>query len=253
MKDTVPKQRKNYEVDRGPHAGLNPSLRSNPIIHDFIPVLSSQDLKKHTHGLNMYFTVVNISIHKRQGYWRCSLTQQSLGKGKEYTLDVSPVHHRTHTQCSDVFSNVVGNQRFHPDSNPKTILPSEDCAYCHHACLLPLVTDLKHGHYGCREGVKVCRRVVLKDEPVTEPRRENNAELCCVLFCSCRNQFSSSQETRQITLHALCFPKGQARPVSVFLRSIMCMCFSGNHRMLNIPQIKRIGNSVFPYFMLNYS
>lgn len=51
IKDTVPKQRKNYEVDGGPHARLNPSLRSNPIIHHLIPVLSSQNLRKHTHSL----------------------------------------------------------------------------------------------------------------------------------------------------------------------------------------------------------
>lgn len=48
IKDTVPKQCKNNEVDRRPHARLNPSLRSNPIVHHFVPVLSSQDLRKHT-------------------------------------------------------------------------------------------------------------------------------------------------------------------------------------------------------------
>lgn len=72
--------------------------------------------------------------------------------------------------------------------------------------LLSLVTDLKHGHDGCRKGVKVCRRVVFKDEPVTgtgwAKRWEGKAELCLTLFCSGRNQFSPSQE-RLCSMHSV--------------------------------------------------
>lgn len=54
MKDTVSKQCEHNKVDGGPHAGLHSSLRSNTIVHDLVPVLSGQDLRKHTHNHTEY-------------------------------------------------------------------------------------------------------------------------------------------------------------------------------------------------------
>lgn len=43
--DTVSKKRQHNEVDRGEHAATNASLRLNPVVHDGIPVLASQNLR----------------------------------------------------------------------------------------------------------------------------------------------------------------------------------------------------------------
>lgn len=51
MKDTVPKEGEDDEVDGEHHATLHAPLRLDAIIHDLIPVLARQDLKdrdKHT-------------------------------------------------------------------------------------------------------------------------------------------------------------------------------------------------------------
>lgn len=51
MKDTVPEEGEDDEVDGEHHAALHAPLRLDPIIHNLIPVLASQDLKdrdKHT-------------------------------------------------------------------------------------------------------------------------------------------------------------------------------------------------------------
>lgn len=44
--DTVSKQRENDEVNRGEHAAANPSLRLDPMVHDSVPVLTCENLKK---------------------------------------------------------------------------------------------------------------------------------------------------------------------------------------------------------------
>ena len=45
-KDTVSKEREHNEIDRGEHAAANPSLRLDPVVHDGVPILSSQNLSK---------------------------------------------------------------------------------------------------------------------------------------------------------------------------------------------------------------
>lgn len=44
--DTVSKEREHDEVNRGEHAAANTSLRLDPVVHDSIPVLASQNLRK---------------------------------------------------------------------------------------------------------------------------------------------------------------------------------------------------------------
>lgn len=44
--DTVSKEREDDEVDGGEHAAANPSLRLDPVVHDGVPVLASQNLRK---------------------------------------------------------------------------------------------------------------------------------------------------------------------------------------------------------------
>lgn len=50
IKDTVSKQSEHYKVYGRPHARLHTSLRANAVVHHLVPVLSSQDLRKHTHN-----------------------------------------------------------------------------------------------------------------------------------------------------------------------------------------------------------
>lgn len=45
MKDTISKQSQNNEVDRWPHPRLHSTLRPDAIVHDFIPVLASENLE----------------------------------------------------------------------------------------------------------------------------------------------------------------------------------------------------------------
>ena len=48
IKDTVPKQSEDYEVDGRPHAVLHASLGPDPIVHHLIPVLTGQNLQTNT-------------------------------------------------------------------------------------------------------------------------------------------------------------------------------------------------------------
>lgn len=54
LEDTVSKQCENYKVDGRPHARLHSSLRANTVVHNLIPVLASQDLRKHIHKHTAY-------------------------------------------------------------------------------------------------------------------------------------------------------------------------------------------------------
>ena len=45
MKDTVPEEGEDDEVDGEHHAALHTPLRLDPIIHDRIPILARQNLK----------------------------------------------------------------------------------------------------------------------------------------------------------------------------------------------------------------
>lgn len=147
-----------------------------------------------------------------------SITNTGAGDWQEYTLDGSPIHDRTHShlscECVQARRDTGRTWQRFKICHQNTVVTA--APLCHTRIiyyiiyLLPLVTDLKHGHDGCRKGVKICWRVVFEDEPVAgtglTKRWESKAELCFILFCSPRNQFCPSQETRWVVLLATLFP-----------------------------------------------
>lgn len=91
--DTVSKQREHDEVDRGEHAAANASLRLDPVVHDGVPVLASQNLRKNKeaakHCANLTECRIKL-LYRLKGY------EHRLIEG----LSVSPLGDRRYTDQS---------------------------------------------------------------------------------------------------------------------------------------------------------